>query len=196
MTPDSVRQILKLGHDCVVESGAGEAAGFSDAAYEDAGASVAKTAAPLWKQADIIVKVRGVTKKEESRLRADQTVISFFWPAQNPDLLETFKSAGTNAIAMDMVPRISRAQKMDVLSSMANIAGYRAVIEAGNQFGRFFTGQITAAGKVPPPRCSSSAPAWPGLRQSERRRRLVPSSARLMSAPRSPNRLNRWVPNS
>ncbi|MEC7362697.1 MAG: NAD(P)(+) transhydrogenase (Re/Si-specific) subunit alpha, partial [Pseudomonadota bacterium] len=148
MTPDSIRQILKLGHDCVVQSGAGDAAGFPDAAYEEAGAAIVKTAATLWKQADIVVKVRGVTKKEESQLRVDQTVISLFWPAQNPELLETFKSSGTNAVAMDMVPRSSRAQKMAVLSSMANIAGYRAVIEAGNQFGRLFTGQITAAGKV------------------------------------------------
>ena len=116
MTPDSIRQILKLGHDCVVQSGAGDAAGFPDAAYEEAGAAIVKTAATLWKQADIVVKVRGVTKKEESQLRADQTVISLFWPAQNPELLETFKSAGTNAIAMDMVPRISRAQKMDAVS--------------------------------------------------------------------------------
>ena len=150
MTPDSVRQIQKLGYDCVIESGAGVAAGFADAAYEEAGAEVVKTAATLWKQSDIVVKVRGVAAKEEKHLRADQTVISLFWPAQNPALLDTFSKAGTNAIAMDMVPRISRAQKMDVLSSMANIAGYRAVIEAGNQFGRFFTGQITAAGKVPP----------------------------------------------
>ena len=150
MTPDSVRQIQKLGYDCVIQAGAGEAAGFDDAAYEEAGASVVKTAATLWKQADIIVKVRGVGTAEEKHLRADQTVISLFWPGQNPALLETFKTANSNAIAMDMVPRISRAQKMDVLSSMANIAGYRAVIESGNQFGRFFTGQITAAGKVPP----------------------------------------------
>ena len=150
MTPDSVRQIQKLGYDCVVQSGAGSAAGFDDAAYEDAGAAVAKTAASLWKQADIIVKVRGVTGTEQKSLRDGQTVISMFWPAQNPDLLDLFKAANSNAIAMDMVPRISRAQKMDVLSSMANIAGYRAVIESGNQFGRFFTGQITAAGKVPP----------------------------------------------
>ena len=150
MTPDSVRQIQKLGYDCVIQSGAGEAAGFGDAAYEDAGASVVKTAASLWKSADVVVKVRGVAKAEEKHLRADQTVISLFWPGQNPELLETFKAANSNAIAMDMVPRISRAQKMDVLSSMANIAGYRAVIESGNQFGRFFTGQITAAGKVPP----------------------------------------------
>ena len=150
MTPDSVGQIRKLGYECLVQSGAGAAAGFDDAAYEVAGASVVKTAAALWKQADIVVKVRGTSAAEEKHLRADQTVISLFWPGQNPDLLETFKSAGSNAIAMDMVPRISRAQKMDVLSSMANIAGYRAVIESGNQFGRFFTGQITAAGKVPP----------------------------------------------
>ena len=150
MTPDSVRQIQKLGYDCVVQSGAGSAAGFDDAAYEDAGATVVKTAASLWKQADIIVKVRGVTGTEQKSLRDGQTVISMFWPAQNPDLLDLFKAANSNAIAMDMVPRISRAQKMDVLSSMANIAGYRAVIESGNQFGRFFTGQITAAGKVPP----------------------------------------------
>ena len=150
MTPDSVRQIQKLGYDCVVQSGAGSAAGFDDAAYKDAGAAVVKTAASLWKQADIIVKVRGVTGTEQKSLRDGQTVVSMFWPAQNPDLLDLFKAANSNAIAMDMVPRISRAQKMDVLSSMANIAGYRAVIESGNQFGRFFTGQITAAGKVPP----------------------------------------------
>jgi NAD(P) transhydrogenase subunit alpha len=150
MTPDSVRQIQKLGYDCVVQSGAGAAAGFDDAAYEEAGAAVVKTAANLWKQADIVVKVRGVSSAEEKNLRKGQTVISMFWPAQNQALLDTFKAANSNAIAMDMVPRISRAQKMDVLSSMANIAGYRAVIESGNQFGRFFTGQITAAGKVPP----------------------------------------------
>ena len=150
MTPDSARQLIKLGYECIVETGAGQDAGFADALYEEAGVTVAGTAASLWKQADIVVKVRGVIKKEEKHLRADQTVISLFWPGQNADLLDSFKAAGAHAIAMDMVPRISRAQKMDALSSMANIAGYRAVIEAGNQFGRFFTGQITAAGKVPP----------------------------------------------
>jgi NAD(P) transhydrogenase subunit alpha len=150
LSPDSARQLQKLGYDCMVETGAGVAAGFTDVAYEAAGVKIAKSAADLWKSADIIAKVRALDAAEQKRLRAGQTVISFFWPAQNPDLLETFKKAGANAIAMDMVPRISRAQKMDALSSMANIAGYRAVIEAGNQFGRFFTGQITAAGKVPP----------------------------------------------
>ncbi|MCB2058787.1 MAG: Re/Si-specific NAD(P)(+) transhydrogenase subunit alpha [Novosphingobium sp.] len=106
----------------------------------------------MWKAADIVVKVRPPEEAEAKRLREGQTLISFFWPAQNEALLELCKSKGANAIAMDMVPRISRAQKMDALSSMANIAGYRAVIEAGANFGRFFTGQVTAAGKVPPAR--------------------------------------------
>ena len=150
MTPDSAAHLHKLGYSCLIESGAGEPAGFSDAAYAAAGVKIAKSAAELWKTADIIAKVRGTTSDETKKLRSSQTVISLLWPSQNPELLESFKTAGTNAIAMDMVPRISRAQKMDVLSSMANIAGYRAVIEAGNHFGRFFTGQITAAGKVPP----------------------------------------------
>ncbi|MVX47408.1 Re/Si-specific NAD(P)(+) transhydrogenase subunit alpha, partial [Rhodobacter sphaeroides] len=100
--------------------------------------------------ADIVVKVRGPERAEAERLRRGQTLISFFWPAQNAELLELCKEKGATVVAMDMVPRISRAQKMDALSSMANIAGYRAVIEAGNNFGRFFTGQVTAAGKVPP----------------------------------------------
>jgi NAD(P) transhydrogenase subunit alpha len=150
LTPDSALQIQKLGYDCLIETGAGLAAGFSDAAYEAAGVKIAKSAAALWKDADIVIKVRGASSAETKKLRANKTVISFFWPAQNQDLLDSFKAAKTNALAMDMVPRISRAQKMDALSSMANIAGYRAVIESGNQFGRFFTGQITAAGKVPP----------------------------------------------
>ena len=150
MTPDSALQLIKLGHSCLVQSGAGLAAGFSDASYSAVGVAVVKTAAALFKAADVVVKVRAVEPVEIKRLRADQTVISFFWPAQNPELLQKFCDASANAIAMDMVPRISRAQKMDALSSMANIAGYRSVIEAGNNFGRFFTGQVTAAGKVPP----------------------------------------------
>jgi H+-translocating NAD(P) transhydrogenase subunit alpha len=150
MTPDSALQLQKLGYDCVIESGAGAAAGFTDAAYKAAGVEVVKTAAALWKAADIVAKVRPPTAAEAKKLREGQLLISFFWPGQNADLMETAKSAGANVIAMDMVPRISRAQKMDALSSMANIVGYRAVIEAGNNFGRFFTGQVTAAGKVPP----------------------------------------------
>ncbi len=150
MTPDSALQLQKLGYECVIESGAGADAGFTDPTYEKSGVKIVKTPAALWKTADVVAKVQCIGSKEKKYLRAGQTVISFFWPAQNPDLMENFKTAKTNAIAMDMVPRISRAQKMDALSSMANIAGYRAVIESGNQFGRFFTGQITAAGKVPP----------------------------------------------
>ncbi|MBI1217650.1 MAG: Re/Si-specific NAD(P)(+) transhydrogenase subunit alpha [Rhodobacteraceae bacterium] len=150
MTPDSAVQLKKLGYDCVIETGAGAAAGFADAAYEAVGVEVVKTAAALFKAADVVVKVRGPEDVEAKRLRDGQTLISFFYPAQNAELLETCKGRGANVIAMDMVPRISRAQKMDALSSMANIAGYRAVIEAANNFGRFFTGQVTAAGKVPP----------------------------------------------
>ncbi|MEM1365628.1 MAG: Re/Si-specific NAD(P)(+) transhydrogenase subunit alpha [Pseudomonadota bacterium] len=150
MTPDSALQLQKLGYECAIEKGAGVAAGFSDEAYKNAGVEIAATAATLWKNADIIVKVRQPDDKELKRLAKGKTLISFFNPAGNEEGMEAAKSKGANVIAMEMVPRISRAQKMDALSSMANIAGYRAVIEAGNNFGRFFTGQVTAAGKVPP----------------------------------------------
>lgn len=150
MTPESAKQLQKLGYDCVVESGAGAKAGFSDATYEAAGVSVVSDAAALWEQSDIIAKVRQPDATELGYLTADKTLISFFNPAGNEEGMAQAKAKGASVIAMEMVPRISRAQKMDALSSMANIAGYRAVIEAGNNFGRFFTGQITAAGKVPP----------------------------------------------
>ncbi|MBK1636269.1 Re/Si-specific NAD(P)(+) transhydrogenase subunit alpha [Rhodovulum adriaticum] len=150
MTPDSALQLQKLGYDCLIETGAGDRAGFTDEAYKQAGVEVVHSASALWQASDIVIKVREPSDEEAARLRNGQTLISFFWPAQNEAMLETCKSKGANVIAMDMVPRISRAQKMDALSSMANIAGYRAVIEAGNNFGRFFTGQVTAAGKVPP----------------------------------------------
>ena len=150
MTPDSAVQLQKLGHDCVLETGAGLAAGFTDAAYEAVGVEIVKTGAALFKAADIVAKVRPPNDTEAKRLRNGQTLISFFYPAANEELMGKAAEKGATVIAMDMVPRISRAQKMDALSSMANIAGYRAVIEAGNNFGRFFTGQVTAAGKVPP----------------------------------------------
>ena len=150
MTPDSALQLKKLGYDCIIESGAGKAAGFSDDAYRAAGVEVVEGADALYASADVIAKVRPPETVEVERLSSGKTLISFFYPAQNKELLELAKGKGANVIAMDMVPRISRAQKMDALSSMANIAGYRAVIEAGNNFGRFFTGQVTAAGKVPP----------------------------------------------
>lgn len=150
MTPDSALALQKLGYECLIETGAGKAAGFSDDAYRAAGVTVADSAAALSLQADVIAKVRPPENTELANLGPGKTLISFFYPAQNAALLEEAKAKGVNVIAMDMVPRISRAQKMDALSSMANIAGYRAVIEAGNNFGRFFTGQVTAAGKVPP----------------------------------------------
>ena len=150
MTPESAVQLQKLGHECIIETGAGEAARFSDRDYEQAGVTVVKSAKALFKEVDVVVKVRPPIESEVKLLRADQTLIGFFNPAGNDALLEQARSKGATVVAMEMVPRISRAQKMDALSSMANIAGYRAVIEAGNHFGRFFTGQVTAAGKVPP----------------------------------------------
>ena len=150
LTPQSAGQLKKLGYECAVESGAGLAAGFTDTAYSEAGVEVLPDADALWDRADVVVKVRGPEPSEVEHTRDGQIVVSFLYPAQSAELLETLKAKGVTALAMDMVPRISRAQKMDALSSMANIAGYRAVIEAGNNFGRFFTGQVTAAGKVPP----------------------------------------------
>ncbi|WP_299164873.1 Re/Si-specific NAD(P)(+) transhydrogenase subunit alpha [uncultured Tateyamaria sp.] len=150
MTPDSATALQKLGHTCVVETGAGSEAGFADADYAAAGVEVVKTAAALWKAADVVAKVRAPDATEMKRLREGQTLISFFSPVADEAKMQSAAKKGATVIAMEMIPRISRAQKMDALSSMANIAGYRAVIEAGNNFGRFFTGQITAAGKVPP----------------------------------------------
>ncbi len=150
MTPDSALQLQKLGHSCLIETGAGANAGFTDEAYSAAGVTVLTSAKAVADEADVVVKVRGPEPAELELLHEGETLISFFWPAQNPELLEQAKAKGVTAVAMDMVPRISRAQKMDALSSMANIAGYRAVIEAANNFPRFFTGQVTAAGKVPP----------------------------------------------
>jgi len=150
MTPQSARELQKLGFECIIQSGAGKAARFSDKDYREAGVGIVKSAAELWKQADVVAKVRPPTTAETKKLRAKQTLISFVYPNENKKLLDAGKTANSTIVAMDMVPRISRAQKMDALSSMANIGGYRAVIEAGNAFGRFFTGQVTAAGKVPP----------------------------------------------
>ena len=150
MTPASARELQKLGHTCQIQSGAGDAAGYTDEAYADAGVTIVDSAAALYSSSDIITKVRPPTDSELSQLSSGKTLISFFYPGQEEESLGKAVASGANVIAMDMVPRISRAQKMDALSSMANIAGYRSVIEAGNNFGRFFTGQVTAAGKVQP----------------------------------------------
>ena len=155
-TPDVATQLIKLGFEVAIEAGAGSAAHFSDASYVEAGVTVVKNAKEIWSESDIVLKVRGpelnpaLNTEEVDLLKEKQILISFLWPAQNPELLKKLADKKVTAMAMDMVPRISRAQKMDALSSMANIAGYRAVVEAAQHFGRFFTGQITAAGKVPP----------------------------------------------
>jgi NAD(P) transhydrogenase subunit alpha len=149
-TPDVATQLMDLGFEVAVEAGAGAASSYSDDAYREAGCAVVATTDELWSQSDIVMKVRAPDDAETARLHAGQSLISFIWPAQNPELLEKLTKSGATVMAMDSVPRISRAQKVDALSSMANIAGYRAVVEAAQHFGRFFTGQITAAGKVPP----------------------------------------------
>src|SRR5580704_3932163 len=148
--PDVVQKLIKLGFAVAAQSGAGEAASIGDEAYRAAGASIVPDAASLWSGADIVFKVRAPSRDEVNLMREGGTLVSFIWPAQNAELLQALAAKKATVLAMDSVPRISRAQKLDALSSMANIGGYRAVIEAAHEFGRFFTGQITAAGKVPP----------------------------------------------
>ncbi|QIA65258.1 Re/Si-specific NAD(P)(+) transhydrogenase subunit alpha [Vibrio astriarenae] len=153
-SPKSVEQLIKLGFDVVVESGAGSLASFEDSAFEASGAKISSLD-DVW-NSEVILKVNAPIVDSErsidefSLLKDGATLISFIWPAQNPELMEKLATKNINVLAMDSVPRISRAQALDALSSMANIAGYRAVVEAAHEFGRFFTGQITAAGKVPP----------------------------------------------
>ncbi len=149
--PDVVAKLVKLGFGVVVESGAGELADLSDDAYREAGASITSSTGELWNTADIVFKVRPPTADEVALMHAGQTLIGFIWPAQNPELMQQLAAQKVTALAIDALPRtLSRAQKMDALTSMAGVSGYRAVIEAANAFGRFFNGQITAAGKVPP----------------------------------------------
>jgi NAD(P) transhydrogenase subunit alpha len=147
-TPQTVGQLIKLGYEVVVESGAGAASSFTDEAFTEAGAGVG-SAEQVW-AADVVLKVNAPDDAEIAALRDGATLISLISPALKPDLLEQLATRPITVLAMDAVPRISRAQSLDVLSSMANIAGYRAVVEAAHEFGRFFTGQVTAAGKVPP----------------------------------------------
>ncbi len=148
--PEVVAKLIKLGFAVAVERNAGAAANFSDDAYRAVGARILDDPAALWAASDLVFKVRAPTAAEIGLMRAGTTLACFIWPAQNPDLMRELAARRLTVLAMDSVPRISRAQKLDALSSMANIAGYRAVIEAAEHFGRFFTGQITAAGKVPP----------------------------------------------
>ena len=149
--PDVVEKLVKLGFSVAVESGAGDAANFADDTYRAAGAEVVPTAAGIWSKSDIVFKVRPPVAEEVAMLREGATLIGFVWPAQNPELMKQLQDRRATVLAIDCLPRqLSRAQKMDALTSMAGISGYRAVIEAANAFGRFFNGQITAAGKVPP----------------------------------------------
>ncbi|ENS4268093.1 Re/Si-specific NAD(P)(+) transhydrogenase subunit alpha [Salmonella enterica] len=147
-TPKTVEQLLKLGFSVAIESGAGQLASFDDKAFAQAGADIVDGNA-IW-QSEIILKVNAPEEDEIALLNPGTTLVSFIWPAQNPGLMEKLAERKVTVMAMDSVPRISRAQSLDALSSMANIAGYRAIVEAAHEFGRFFTGQITAAGKVPP----------------------------------------------
>ena len=149
--PDVVTKLTKLGFSVVIEQGAGDLADLSDQAYEQAGASIAPSAAALWSGSDIVFKVRAPTAEEVALMHEGQTLIGFLWPAQNPDLMQQLAAKKVTALSIDALPRtLSRAQKMDALTSMAGVSGYRAVVEAAGAFGRFFNGQITAAGKVPP----------------------------------------------
>ena len=149
--PDVVGKLVKLGFTVAVESGAGEAANFADDTYREAGAEVVGTAAEIWGGSDIVFKVRPPSLHEVGLLREGGTLIGFIWPAQNPELMQALAARKATVLAIDSLPRqLSRAQKMDALTSMAGVSGYRAVIEAANAFGRFFNGQVTAAGKIPP----------------------------------------------
>lgn len=156
LSPDSATQLMKLGYEVSMEAGAGDSSSFPDAQYEAVGVKIVQDTAELWAGADIIFKVRAPEQHpqlgchEADLLKDGQTLISFISPAQNPELMKKLSEKKINVLAMDCVPRMSRAQKMDALSSMANIAGYRAIIEAAEHFGGFFTGQVTAAGKIPP----------------------------------------------
>ena len=155
-TPEAAEQIIKLGFAVCVEAGAGANANISDEAYKEAGVEIVNSAKALWQTADIVMKVRAPEHHTElglheiDMLPQGGRLISFIWPAQNEELMQKLAAKGATVLAVDSVPRISRAQKLDALSSMANIAGYRAIVEAAQHFGRFFTGQITAAGKIPP----------------------------------------------
>ena len=149
LAPPEVAKLVRAGHRVSVQAGAGQAAGFADAAYEQAGAELCAEAQALWQQSDIVCKVRAPEDDEAALLSDGKLLICLFAPARNEEAARRIAGQGGSLIALDAVPRLSRAQKLDVLSSMANIAGYRAVIEAGMHFERFFPGQITAAGKVP-----------------------------------------------
>jgi H+-translocating NAD(P) transhydrogenase subunit alpha len=149
-TPQTILKLKKLGFDVALESGAGDAVNSSDAEYQEAGAGIVSSAPELWSTSDVVIKVRPPEENEADLIREGGWLVGFIWPGQNRDVVDRLAKKRATVFAMDSVPRITRAQKMDTLSAMANIAGYRAIIEAANNFPRFFTGQITAAGRIDP----------------------------------------------
>ena len=162
--PDVVEKLVKLGFRVAVESGAGDAANFSDDKYLAAGAEVVPTAADIWAGSDIVFKVRPPSPQEAALLREGAALVGFVWPAQNPELMQQLAGRRATVLAIDALPRqLSRAQKMDALTSMAGVSGYRAVIEAAHAFGRFLNGQVTAAGKIPPARVFIAGAGVAGL---------------------------------
>jgi NAD(P) transhydrogenase subunit alpha len=161
--PEVVEKLIKLGFTVAVESGAGDLANISDEAYRAAGAEIVADAASLWSSSDIVFKVRGPSIEEVGLLREGGTLVSFIWPAQNPELLQQLAARKATVLAMDSVPRISRAQKLDALSSMANIAGYRAVIEAATISAASSPARSRPPARCRPPRSSSSVPGVAGL---------------------------------
>jgi NAD(P) transhydrogenase subunit alpha len=192
--PEVVVKLVKLGFAVAVESSAGEAANFADEDYRAAGAEVLPNAADVWARADIVFKVRPPTLEEVGMLREGATLVGFVWPAQNPELMQALQARRATVLAIDCLPRqLSRAQKMDALTSMAGISGYRAVIEAANAFGRFFNGQITAAGKIPPAKVFIAGVGVAGSPPSARLPTSAPSCAPTTPAPKSPTRSSRWV---
>jgi NAD(P) transhydrogenase subunit alpha len=196
-TPDTAKRLKSFGFDVLVETGAGLAAEFANIAYTDVGCDIAPDAASVWSEADIVLKVRPPAASEVPQVRSGGTLISFLYPAQNKELVEQLAARKATVLAMDAVPRISRAQKLDALSSMANISGYRAIIEAANNFGRFFTGQITAAGKVPPAKVLIIGAGVAGLAAIGTAKGLgAVVRARSTPAPSSRSRSRAWAPSS
>lgn len=191
-TPQSVKKMINLGYEVMVESGSGADANFSDALYEQAGAKIVQNGS-IWSDSDVILKVTPPTESEIDRIKIEAVLISFLWPSRNTSMLERLNQRNITAIAMDCVPRISRAQKLDALSSMANIAGYRAIVEAANEFGSFFTGQITAAGKVPPAKVLVIGAGVAGLSAIGTARSLARSFAHLTRGWQSKSKSKAWV---
>ncbi|MDP6206540.1 MAG: NAD(P)(+) transhydrogenase (Re/Si-specific) subunit alpha, partial [SAR324 cluster bacterium] len=156
IVPSTIGQLKKLGYEVIIEKGAGILANFPDNLYQDNGAELIENAAEIWERSDLVIKIRApemhpkLKKHEASLLKKESCLIAMLDPSRNKALVKKLAGTGGTSLSTDAIPRISRAQSMDVLSSMANISGYRAMVEAAHFFGRLLSGQITAAGKIPP----------------------------------------------